>query len=103
MGDDLSPPLVPYCLVSADVYLHECSELALFPELVPQLLGLGIVLNFSERLQQENTAYQLFTDCLGIPRQDAKDVEGTVVPVFGLEVDTNKFIVRVPPDKVARA
>ena len=56
-----------------------------------------------ERLQQENTAYQLFTDCLGIPRQDAKDVEGTVVPVFGLEVDTNKFIVRVPPDKVARA
>ena len=56
-----------------------------------------------QRLQQENTAYQLFTDCLGIPRQDAKDVEGTVVLVFGLEVDTNNFIVRVPPDKVARA
>ena len=56
-----------------------------------------------QRLQDENTAYQLFTDCLGIPRQDAKDVEGTVVPVFGLEVDTNLFIVRVPADKVARA
>ncbi len=56
-----------------------------------------------ERLQQENTAYQLFTDCLDISRQDAKDVEDIVVSVFGLEVDINKLIICVPLDKVARA
>ncbi len=56
-----------------------------------------------ERLQQENIAYQLFTDCLGILCQDVKDVEGTVVPVFELKVNINKFIVWVPPNKIARA
>ncbi len=30
-------------------------------------------------------------------------MEGTVVMVFGLKVDTNNFIVCIPPDKVARA
>ena len=57
----------------------------------------------SQQLQDENTAYHLFTDRLGIPHQDAKDVKGIVVPVFGLEVDTNLFIVCVFADKVARA
>ena len=53
-----------------------------------------------ERLAQDDVAYCLFTDCLGIPRQDTKDVHGTVVIVFGLEVNTNKFIVCVPTNKV---
>lgn len=56
-----------------------------------------------QRLKEDNRAYCLLTDCLGVPRQDAKDVHGTVVIVFGLEVDTNLFIVRVPADKLARA
>ena len=56
-----------------------------------------------KRLAQDDIAYCLFTDCLGIPRQDTKDVHGTVVIVFGLEVDTNEFIICVPVDKVVRA
>ena len=56
-----------------------------------------------EQLQHENTAYQFFTDCLGILCQNTKDVEGTIVLVFGLEVNTNKCIICVPPDKVAQA
>lgn len=56
-----------------------------------------------ERLTEDDKAYCLLTDCLGVPRQEAKDVHGTVVMVFGLEVDTNLFIVRVPADKLARA
>ena len=56
-----------------------------------------------QQLQNKNIAYQLFTNCLGIPCQDAKDIEGTIVPVFGLEVDTNLFIVCLLADKVTRA
>lgn len=54
-------------------------------------------------LTENNKAYCLLTDCVGVPRQDAKDVHGTVVIVFGLEVDTNLFIAQVPADKLAHA
>ena len=59
-------------------------------------------LAIKERFAQDDVAYCLFIDCLGIPRQDTKNVHGTVVIVFSLEVDTNEFIVRVPTDKVIR-
>ena len=36
-------------------------------------------------------------------RQDAKDVKGTVVSVFGLKVDINKFIISISLDNVAQA
>lgn len=45
----------------------------------------------------------MLTDCLGVPRQETKDVHGKVVMVFGLEVDTNLFMVRVPADKLTCA
>lgn len=56
-----------------------------------------------QRVQKENSVHQLFTNCFGIPRQDFKDIGSTVVRVFGLEVDKNNFIVRVPPNKLTRA
>ena len=57
----------------------------------------------AEKLIQHNTGYKLLTDCLGIPRQDAKDCMGTVVSVFGIEIDTNLFVARVPADKQQKA
>ena len=35
-----------------------------------------------------NSDYNTITDCLGIPRNESKDHAGTVVPIFGIEVDT---------------
>ncbi len=43
------------------------------------------------------------TDCLGIPRQDVKDCMGTVVSDFGIEIDTNLFVARIPADKQQKA
>lgn len=54
-------------------------------------------------LKAHETGYQLLTDCLGIPRQEAKNCTGTVVPVFGIEIDTNLFIARVPTEKLQKA
>ncbi len=55
-----------------------------------------------ERLTEDEKAYYLLTDCLGVPRQDAKNVYDTVVIVFGLKVDTNLFIIQVLAEKLAR-
>lgn len=54
-------------------------------------------------LEAHETGYQLLTDCLGIPRQEAKNHTGTVVPIFGIEVDTNTFTARIPKDKLKTA
>lgn len=56
-----------------------------------------------ERRRQDNIAYCLLTDRLGVLRQGSKDIHGTVVKVFGLEVHTNLSVVQVPADKLARA
>lgn len=53
-----------------------------------------------EHLAQDDVAYHLFINCLRITRQDTKNVHGTVVIVFRLKIDTNKFIVCVPTNKV---
>lgn len=54
-------------------------------------------------LESHETGYKLLTDCLGIPRQEAKDLTGTVIPVFGIEIDTNLFEARIPKDKLDKA
>ena len=54
-------------------------------------------------LEAHKTSYYLFTNCLGIPRQEAKNCTGTVVPIFGNEVDTNAFTAQIPPDKLETA
>lgn len=58
-------------------------------------------LAISQRLQKENFTERFFTDCLSIPPREAKDMEITVVPIFGLEVDRNNFRVYVPLNKLA--
>ena len=38
-----------------------------------------------------------------MPRKDSKDRQGTVVKVFGNEVDTSKFTARLPKEKLGKA
>lgn len=47
--------------------------------------------------------YNLITDILGVPRQDKKDVCGTIESILGYEFDTHSFIMRLPEDKLTRA
>lgn len=56
----------------------------------------------SAQLSSDNDNYRLVTDCLGIPRNESKYRAGTSIPVFGLIIDTNHFIARVPKDKLDR-
>lgn len=55
------------------------------------------------RLQEYTQDYNRVTDVLGIPRQESKDKTGTVVPVFGIEINSNDFIASLPPEKIAKA
>lgn len=55
------------------------------------------------KLSEYNTQYVTLTDVLGIPRQESKDKTGTVVSVFGIQIDTNSFIASLPSDKITKA
>lgn len=61
------------------------------------------VVPLDTNLQAMSNEYIRLTDALGIPRNESKDEAGTKVTVLGLEVDTDKFVLRVPKDKVLRA
>jgi hypothetical protein len=50
-----------------------------------------------------NEDYIKITDDLGIPRNDAKDHEGQVAELLGIEHDTTTFEARLPPAKLAKA
>lgn len=67
------------------------------------ILILEAILATPSRIEWHETGYRLLTDCLGIPRQEAKDCIGTIVSVFGIEIDTNLFVARIPTDKLQRA
>ena len=54
-------------------------------------------------VRQACYAYKWMTDLLEIPRNDLKDVEGTQVIVFGIEIDTENFTARLPTDKLTKA
>ena len=49
-------------------------------------------------LEAHKIGYRLLTNCLGIPRQEAKNCTNTVVSIFGIEIDTNAFTAQIPPD-----
>lgn len=51
----------------------------------------------------EAKAYTWLTNLLEIPRSDSKDQIGTKLSVFGIKVDTARFIARLPRDKLERA
>ena len=55
-----------------------------------------------EHLQKLHQEYNEITEVLGVPQNKTKDMEGTVIPVFGIEVDTTEMIARVPLDKISR-
>ena len=48
-------------------------------------------------------AYNWVTDLLGILRNNLKDAKGTLVIVFGIEIDTRNFTARLPNDKLEKA
>ncbi len=56
-----------------------------------------------ERLMAEANAYIWLTDLLGLPRNNSKDCQGTLVTVFGIEVDTSSFTARLSQDKLEKA
>ncbi len=56
-----------------------------------------------ERLVAEANAYIWFTDLLGLPRNDSKDCQSTMVTVFGIEVETSSFTARLPGNKLEKA
>lgn len=53
------------------------------------------------RLAEYETQYKQLTNVLEIPRQDNKDCTGTIVPVFGIQVDTIVFVASLPSDEIA--
>ncbi len=55
------------------------------------------------RLVAEANAYIWLTNLLGLLRNDFKNCQGKVVTVFGIEVDTSSFTVRLPKDKLEKA
>lgn len=40
---------------------------------------------------------------LGIPRQESKDQTRAIIPVFGIEINSNTFMASLPPDKIVKA
>lgn len=42
------------------------------------------------------------TDLLGIPRNESKDIKGLQVIVFGIEINTRKFIAKLPDQKLEK-
>lgn len=54
-------------------------------------------------MSYEREAYIRLTDVIGIPRNNLKDFKAVIVIVFGIEVDTTKFIARVPKDRLEQA
>ncbi len=57
----------------------------------------------TERMKAEAKAYIWLTDLLGIPQNDSKDHEKIVVEVFGIEIDTYKFMASLPKEKLEKA
>ncbi len=56
-----------------------------------------------EKLVAEANAYIWLTNLLGLLQNHSKDCQGTVVTVFGIEVDTSSFTARLPRDKLEKA
>lgn len=54
-------------------------------------------------MKYEARAYIWLTDLLGISRNDSKDQEGTLVVVFGIEIDTSSFTAQLSKEKLEKA
>lgn len=57
----------------------------------------------AKQIKQARHAYNWMTDLLGIPRNDSKDVEGTQIIVFRIEIDTKSFTTKLPDEKLEKA
>lgn len=57
----------------------------------------------TEQIEQQSSAYNWLTDILGIPRNESKNLEGSIIPILGIEVDTNSFTASLPQEKLDQA
>lgn len=53
-----------------------------------------------DRNRIKNNNYARLTDILGIPQQEIKDFGRTLVPLFGIKVDINLFMVLLPRNQL---
>ncbi len=53
-----------------------------------------------DRILMESDNYARLTDIFGVPRQETKDLEGTIVSVLDIEIDTNLFTTRLQHDEL---
>lgn len=67
------------------------------------ILILEVILAILSKIESHETGYWFLTNCFRIPRQETKDCIGTIVLVFGIEIDTNIFVARIATDKLQRA
>ncbi len=51
-----------------------------------------------DRIRMKSNNYACLIDNLEIPQQEIKNLEGTLVPIFGIEVDTNLFTMHLTSD-----
>lgn len=56
----------------------------------------------SVRLHLDIQAYDELMVLLGMPNNGSKEEQGTVVIVFGIEIDTENFIARLPSEKLEK-
>ena len=56
----------------------------------------------SVKLHLDIQAYDELMVLLGMPNNGSKEEQGTVVIVFGIEIDTVNFIARLPSEKLEK-
>lgn len=56
----------------------------------------------SEKLQSDIQGYDKLMDLLGMPNNGSGEEQGTVVIVFGIEIDTVNSIARLPSEKLRK-
>ena len=114
-GEYYSETCLPFGLSTAPFLFNLFSEA--FHWMLESWLHLGLVRHLlddfvfaipqtaatPQYLSRINRSYKQLTDALGLPRNDAKDAQGTTVTVFGIEIDTIHMIARLPEDKLKRA
>lgn len=63
---------------------------------------LPVVKDTPDKIRIFSNNHSRLTDILGIPRKKTKDLEGTAVLAFNIEIDTNHFVERLLRDKSHR-
>lgn len=58
--------------------------------------------SIAEKMSVENKVYILLTNFLDVPQNNSKSTQGTLVIVFGIEIDTPYFTAHLPKNKLKK-